>query len=752
MINAEEHKQLLAQIKELEKNSVNYFDVEKEFFLITSDNLASVQTKFYGYSIQRTGIYEEDNLTPEAVANLDGRGCYVYVEVKDGKITIKQDLNGCWGIYLFRHGDYFALSNSFFRLLDYVKFRYPLTVNRDYCYQLIFNDLCSHVYSKTTINEIELVDRSAIIHISIANKNFEIELIDYKEHTISPDSKKGIEILDSWVDFWSDVLRGVSQHTKFIQADLSGGFDTRMSLIFLLHSGIDINKVQIRSADDNVGIHVEDYDIASKIATYYGFKLNQHLPQQRFLNWSISDIFNFDLYHIQTFHKDNTVGFPKKRVDKLYFLGGGSGETLRHYWHMPPEIFIKKQITKKKLYSIRLFDTLAYSVEKLIRSDFYNICKRYKINDKKSEDIPQYLYRETRARNHFGKSIIGSYLRNSIGFAPALDPDIRLLQIYSSQCSDRRLLMALLFMRYEPDLLKFPVEGGRSIAPETIEYAKKINERFPRQAKHVANITNRGGYFHLQPRDMQAEKILASGRNNKPIPNGLPEKCLKAMFDSSRTYGLFTAYFDEELYQYASFYYENTAVRRFRGIYPIVGVTRVLEDVEISQRNHRPYRDMQRFLEQDFCKINHEDSKIVSNFSRYFTARVDLKLMSTAGDFQILSTSDDKAKLEKPNWFQKDGVGYVIQSYVGELEILAKSTVDGKISMLLRGIDVRLPEDKTKLIPYWVDYTSLTVNGKKIFDTLIPVWHNKPYRYEIDAKAGEEIKIQVEWLPHRSDT
>ena len=133
MKNVDEHKKLLTQIAELEKNSINYFDVEKEFFLIDSDNLSRVHSKLYGYSIQRTGIYEQDNLTPEAIAGLDGRGCYVYVEVKDGEITIKQDLNGCWGIYLFRRGDYFALSNSFFRLVDHVMFKYPLTINRDYC-------------------------------------------------------------------------------------------------------------------------------------------------------------------------------------------------------------------------------------------------------------------------------------------------------------------------------------------------------------------------------------------------------------------------------------------------------------------------------------------------------------------------------------------------------------------------------------------------------------------------------------------
>ena len=101
MMNVNERKKLLTQVAALEQDSVNYFDVEEEFFLIDSDNLSEVHTRLYGYSIQADGIYEDDNLTPEAVKGLDGRGCYVYVEARDGQITIRQDLNGSWGIYLF---------------------------------------------------------------------------------------------------------------------------------------------------------------------------------------------------------------------------------------------------------------------------------------------------------------------------------------------------------------------------------------------------------------------------------------------------------------------------------------------------------------------------------------------------------------------------------------------------------------------------------------------------------------------------
>lgn len=138
-------------------------------------------------------------------------------------------------------------------------------------------------------------------------------------------------------------------------------------------------------------------------------------------------------------------------------------------------------------------------------------------------------------------------------------------------------------------------------------------------------------------------------------------------------------------------------------------------------------------------------------FKNFLTARIDVKL-EAEGDFQILNISDDKATIWKPAWFQKDGTGYQIQSYAGKLAFVAKAAVDGRIRLNLLGLYMRNPKNTSKRIPYWIDYTKLIVNGKEILNTLTPVWHDKPYIYNIDAKANEELKIQVEWLPHRSDT
>lgn len=613
MIDFKAHKDLLTQITNLEKNSVNYFDVEKEFFLIDSENLTEVKTKFYGYSIQRTGIYDEDNLTEEAVKGLDGRGYYVYVEVNDGEITIKQDLNGSYGIFLFRNGDYFALSNSFFRLLDHVKFRYPLTVNKDVCSHLCLEPLYSNAYSETAVNEISILDRSAICHINIAKKILEIELYDYKEHSLFLDSEKAITTLDDWMNLWGGVFRGVAKNTKFISADLTGGFDSRIAFNTLLNSGIDLNQIQVRSVlPDNLYSHNEDYAIATQITDSYGCKLNQPLPNNPSLNYSLADIFNFNLYIGQTFTTIPAY-YRAKNVSKIYCLKGFGGETVRSYYERYNSLgeFIVHQLQQFILpfnFSQGLAQKLADSIAKIDKSSFQSMAFRHGIeNDPKM--ILQYFCVDLLSRYHFGKQTGMVYCYGGVHLSPILDPLLRKVHYATSDFKDYNLLMALIHTRYQPKLLTFPFNAKKFIHPETLALAQQINDRFPPYiAPNKDKIKNE--VFNLQPRNLQVEKVLATDKNNPPLPSDLPERCLKAVFESSKTYGLFTTYFEEELFNRLSLYYETPAFKftRLRPMYSAYGVARVIEDVQISQQNQKPYRDMQRFLEQDFCQINDPNS------------------------------------------------------------------------------------------------------------------------------------------------
>ena len=158
--------------------------------------------------------------------------------------------------------------------------------------------------------------------------------------------------------------------------------------------------------------------------------------------------------------------------------------------------------------------------------------------------------------------------------------------------------------------------------------------------------------IHLQPLDTRAEKILAHGFNNPNIPGGLSRDCFKSNFESSKTYGLFTSCFDAEFYRYAATFYDTHVFGRTRPMYAIIGIAKVLEDLQISQRNYPKYRDMKRFIEQDFCPIHDDDNaaQILKKFSRYFTARIDIKFNTDKSNFQILSVSDEDAKVSTSEW------------------------------------------------------------------------------------------------------
>lgn len=185
----------------------------------------------------------------------------------------------------------------------------------------------------------------------------------------------------------------------------------------------------------------------------------------------------------------------------------------------------------------------------------------------------------------------------------------------------------------------------------------------------------------------------------------------------------------------------------------------LISELRTALGNEKKNADEQRALvselrtELDNKKQLHDaDIELIDKFKDYFTARIDIRLISPKGDFQILSVSDSEVKITQPVWMQKDGTAYIITSYVGELEFVACASVDGQICLWLRGLDMHDPEDNSKRIPYWIDYTRLVINDKTIFDKLTPIWHDKPYRCNVNVKANEKIKIKVEWLPHRSDT
>lgn len=242
------------------------------FFIIDSKNINEINSKLYGFTIIDNEIVNEGSFIDES--SLNGMGAYIYINSSNDSISISQDFNGCWGLYLYQEDGYFALSNSFLKLVEFLKDNHEISFNKEYADAFLYSYLCSFAYKETLINEIQLLPRHSKVIIDKLNSTLTVEKIDYGLHSINVDSKKGLDALDKWYYKWVDIIRSIKSKTNNLSIDLSGGFDSRVVAALWLNANIDLNKVRIKSHTNKLHSHSEDYIIASKISDEFDFKLN----------------------------------------------------------------------------------------------------------------------------------------------------------------------------------------------------------------------------------------------------------------------------------------------------------------------------------------------------------------------------------------------------------------------------------------------------------------------------------------------
>lgn len=106
--------------------------------------------------------------------------------------------------------------------------------------------------------------------------------------------------------------------------------------------------------------------------------------------------------------------------------------------------------------------------------------------------------------------------------------------------------MALIFIRYCPKLLNFRFQGNRKFKEETIEYAKKISEKYPFKPKKEEFIY--GPENDLKVDKKSINNSLKNNINNKPITTKDVLKLLKNTFYSTSFEVKFKEIFNPILY------------------------------------------------------------------------------------------------------------------------------------------------------------------------------------------------------------
>ena len=569
------------------------FDINSEFFVIDANNLEKVSSKLYGFCLDNSHIVLD---IKDLHKDFGNEGAYVYVKNDDNIITVKQDFVGCYGIYIFRQDDYFAISNSFMYLVDYLKKNYKLTFNKDYANAFLSSNLETFSCQETIINEIVVLERNAIIKINKAKRSMEIIHKNYQENSLEPDSKEFFASLDMWYFKWTKFIRNLKKKTNNVMVDLTGGFDSRITFLLFLGANINLDEIFINSINDNLYTHKKDYEIASKIANHYNFKLNQG---NKFITsksyYKKQDCINIFAYLKMPFHKQMYVNVEKNN-SPMYSFNGFGGEAIRSYWNYGINGLIKKE--SNLCYSMKKYPKILKSIKKIIKRASRSIRNSYFNFD--DDDFDICYFRETSNRTHFGKATLEWFYLNNFCLSPIFDSNLHKLKLSDRNCKDKNLLIAIIFTRYIKDIIKFEFNDGKYIDPKTIKYAQYLNNKYPFIDNQNKEMVSKSNNINDVSETMKEENTDIEQKNNEVMDY------FNSVFLSEKTKNIFTSLYDDDLYN--SIVLDSTK-RQFHPLmyaFPVLRINKFKQDCNLKTNNvnNMTYFDFLKTQEGNLVDIN----------------------------------------------------------------------------------------------------------------------------------------------------
>lgn len=548
---------LESDINIMENNNQHYSKlIEENFFVFDSNNLEKVIPHMYGFSVSQKGILTDNYYKEIGHYEIpEPQGTFVMIRKEDHNLIINQDFHGSFGLYIYENKsiNYFALSNSFLLLEEYLIGKQNISFNKDYADNLIISDLYSYSIYETLINEIIQLPSNVFIVIDIKKKAFNIFDIDYKENTFPLESEEGIKIIDNWIDKWGFIFRSLKNKTEIISCDLSGGFDTRTVLSILLNSGVNLNEILINSANDNKHVHMEDFKIASNISSKYGFKLNNKNFDNNGTIWNPNETLLRTIYCKLGFHKEFYLINKFFNRPRFMFTGNG-GEDLRGSPALPIQKYIEKICSRSIFGPNREFND---SSKRLVnRSVSFLKLKKIYNND---YEISYDLYSRIVGRNHFGRSAVEAFIANIYSLQPLMDPEIKKIK-YDIIGDSPHDLLAFIYTRYAKDLIYFPVQGKRSLNIESIKKAKKLNKKLiPYKVKF-----NRNKNFYI---DIKRKSPVSNSKINKTANDLLNE-----FFKSPEYLNTINKIYDKKIYNLVKEYSKKSNFHPFRHEYALLAI------------------------------------------------------------------------------------------------------------------------------------------------------------------------------------
>lgn len=691
--------------------------MENNFFCFDSDSLEDVTTKLYGYGISQEGIILNDD---DACEKLTPLGAYVYVDARGDAISISQDYIGSFGLYYYHEKDYFAISNSFLRLMEHLRDNHKnITFNKPYADYYMGCSLSANLSSETLVNEIEMLSKDLMISIDKKTKEIEFEHLNLNESSVPINSTEALDILDGWFYRWIEIIRSIRKSSNDIVIDLSGGFDSRLTSVIWLNANIDLTKIKINSGKGPG--YEEDYQIASKIADEFGFKLNKRMHYETISITPKESIANSE-YVKFGFEKQRFIN-DFKCANPFYRISGHCGEILREYINKTPEDYVRFIARRSEI----LNPLLKSSCEDLLNREFDMISQKYDLTDKNSKELSEIMYKYGRCRNHFGKEFVDSFLFNRFTITPLGDPDLQKIK-FKVGIDDDKLLIALIFKRYCPKLLDFEFCDNAQISPETLRVCDEINalKQFkPREYEFVEGPS-------------ECSDSVPKYTNNKFDEIANVFNCLEFKKE-------FEKYYPEDLYN--SIRLGRVKNRNnVRDIYSAIEVVKTINDVKAANsNNNQDFTDWIETFPKNEVEANEIEASVRSDI--YSTSRIDIKNNGRSENaLEIIENSDESSSVAFPKWFSgDDGKGCVISSKKLKLDLTIRAINDGELVFKLKGPYVT--DKNRKMFPVYIEYAKFTVDGRDVLNERVLVTHDDNYSFKMPVNDSQLIDVHVEWMP-----
>lgn len=459
--------------------------INDNFFYIDSNNVNEIKDRLYGYIIVNKNnkinlLSSVDDLDIHANNILNGE--YIFIKKDQNNINIYCDDFSTFYIYYYQGQNFFAISNSFYILLENLKKKdisnnIILTPNKIVIDEYIQSGLRTYAIYDTLIKEINIVPIFTNIKISNNHIHFikkEIEL-DY----INILSREGIFILDKWIDKYANIIHSLLNTNYQTQIDLSGGFDSRVIFSLIHYSNIDWNKDNIHiysKIGDNKGMikHLSnDYDIATEIVNKLNLKIDTNKNYNiQSVGYSGQQMYSLLKNIFMGVHKEGYYCCKNYNEPFLHF-GGINGEIIRGAYTDLDEI-------KKYFLSVNPIRNSVEVYNKL-NNDFNNILRE----SSSRYSALQKMYLATLSKSHFGMSIYNAFIANMYNLSPFNDKDLLRLHIPDGYKKD--LLFALIIYRTTPELFDIKFTNDKDFDDNVKAVCIEISNKYPKQQINFTN-------------------------------------------------------------------------------------------------------------------------------------------------------------------------------------------------------------------------------------------------------------------------